>query len=84
MCVEPLTLSRFVYSFQKYINISIVYCIASIIIRHSVFGTIRFTFSWFHIIFTGFLPIINATIITYVIRQYERTNTLGILCIASL
>jgi hypothetical protein len=33
-------------------NVNSVYLIASIIIRHSVFCTIRFTFSRFHIIFS--------------------------------
>jgi len=43
----------------------------------SVFGTLRVTISWFHIIAITFCLVINAVII----RQYHCTNLLDILCI---
>jgi len=72
ICVELFTLPHFVLSFPMKTIISSVHFIAAIIIQCSVFGTLRVTFSWFHIIAVIFCLVI--------IRQYHCTNTLGILC----
>ena len=55
----------------------------ALIIRRSI-STLRVTFCRLHIIFIAFRPAINAIIITYIITQYQCTNTLGILCITAV
>jgi len=85
MCVQRFTLSHFVLSFPMTTTVSSVHFSATIIIRLTVFCTLRVTFSRFQIISISIRPVINAVIITNVIiRQYHCTNTLGILCITSV
>ena len=84
MCVQRFTLSHFVLSFPVTTTVSSVHFSATILIRLSVFCTFSLTFSRFHIISISFRPVINAVIITDIIRQYHCTNTLGILCITSV
>ena len=79
MCVVLYTLSHFVLSVPMKIIIGGVHFTAAIVIRRSVFCTLRHTLPQFHIIFIGFHPVINAIIITYAIKQCNCTNTLGTL-----
>jgi len=84
MCLVLFALSHFALSVPMKIIISGVHFTAAKVIRRSVSCTLRVTLSHFHIIFIGFHPVINAIIITYVIKQYHCTNTFGILCITSV
>lgn len=79
-CVQHFTLPTSSLSSPLKTAVSIVHFIAAIIIRPSVYCTGRVTFCRFHIIFIEFRPVINA--ITYIIRQYQFTNTLGNPCIS--
>ena len=81
ICVQLFTLSHFVLSFTM--KITVHFC-AAIIIRHRVFCTLQVTFSRLHINSIAFRAVINAVIITIIIRQYHCTNTIGILCITSV
>jgi len=85
ICVELCTtfyFTHFVLSSPLKTAVSMVHFIAAITIRPSVFCTGRVTFCHLHIIFIEFRPVINA--ITYIVRQYHFTNTLGIPCISSV
>jgi len=77
-----LTPHRLVFPVRT--TVSSVHCIAVIIIRRSFFCTLRVTFCRFNIVSIAFCPVINAVIITNFVRNYNCTNTLGILCNASV
>ena len=62
ICVELFTLPNFVLSLPVKATISSIPFTAAILIRRSVLCTLRVTF---------LLPVISATIITYIIRQYH-------------
>jgi len=68
MCVLLFTLPHFVLSFPMNTIVTSAHCSAATIVRPSVFCTLRVTFSRFHVIFLGFLRVINAVTITYVIK----------------
>jgi len=82
ICVELLTLPCSILFFPLKTIISCVRFSVAVIIQCSVLCTL--TFTWFHIIFIGFCPIINAIIITYIIRHYHCMNVLGIVYITSI
>jgi len=85
MCVGRFILPHFMFFPLKRVVCSVhVHFSAAVIIRRSVFSTLRVTFSRFHIISIAFRPVINAVIITYIIRQYNCTNTLRIQCISGV
>jgi hypothetical protein len=71
ICVEHFTLPNFVLSLPVKAIVSSTPFSATILIRRSVLCTLRVTFSWFHIIFIVFCPVIIAIIITYITRQYH-------------
>jgi hypothetical protein len=71
ICVELFTLPNFVLSLPVKAIISSIPFSAAMLIRRSVLCTLRVTFSWFHIIFIVFRPVISAINITYIIRQYH-------------
>lgn len=71
ICVELFTLPNFVLSFPVKAIISSIPFSAAILIRRGVLCTLWATFSWFHIIFIVYRPVIGAIIITYIIRQYH-------------
>ena len=83
---------QFVYLFYNLSKCILLFfsCVSSLLLlfffqfisairRRSVFSTALISFCQFHIISTAFRPVIKA-VITYVIRQYHCTDTLGIPC----
>jgi hypothetical protein len=84
MCLESFTLTNFVSSYPMKTNIRSVRFSAAMIITRSVFCTVRVNFSRLHVIFLGFLRVINPVTITSIIKQYHRTKTLSIVCITSV
>ena len=78
ICVELLTLLRFVLFFLLKTIVGCVHFTVAVIIRCTVLCTL--SFSWFHIIFIRFCSVINTIIITCIIRHHCM-NTLGIVYI---
>jgi hypothetical protein len=64
MCVKLFTLPHFVLSFPTKAFVSSVHFSPAMIIRPSVFCTLRVTLSRFNVIFLGFLRVINVVTIT--------------------